>query len=89
MELTPQAIGAYKELLSNPSKHGFSFKPLKDYFEESETVTAKHILFDQLLLSIRVPLPKVVFYILMDEMYGGTIGKDESGYVGYHLKFVD
>lgn len=89
MELNTQAIDAYKQILSNPSQHGFSFKPLKECFEVSDKVTAKHILFEQLIEVIKVPLPKVIFYILMDEMYGFGNGKDEKGNLGYSLKISD
>lgn len=87
MELNPQVIDAYKQILSNPSEHGFDFKPIKDCFEKSEKVTAKHILFNQFIEYIKKPLPKLIFYILMDEIFGVCNGKDESGNLGYHLQF--
>lgn len=86
MELSPQAVDAYKQILFDPSKHGFAFKPVQEYFEQTDKVTAKHILFEQLIAVIKVPLPKVIFYILMDGMYSSTIGKDENGCLGYALK---
>ena len=57
-------------------------------FEKSDKVTAKHILFDQLIEVIKVPLPKVIFYILMDEMFGFGNYKDENGFLGYSLKIA-
>jgi len=88
MVLSTEAVNAYKEILSNPVAHGFSFKPLNECFETSDKVTAKHILFQQFIEQIKKPLPKVIFYILMDEMYSSTIGKDEQGNLGYALTLV-
>ncbi|MCX6216520.1 hypothetical protein [Spirosoma sp.] len=64
------------------------FKPIQECFQPSDKVTAKHLLFEQLISLIKVPLPKVIFYILMDEMYGDTIGKSEDGCAGYALSVV-
>lgn len=87
MTLTPQTIDAYKQILSNPSKHGFNFKPLNECFSKSETVTAQHILFDSYVGYIAKPLPKVVFYIIMQEIHGQPFEKDEKGCLGYRLTF--
>lgn len=89
MELTPALISAYRDIIFNPSKHGLEFKPMKDCFEKSDEVTAKHILHFKFMIYINKPLPKVIFYILMDELFGFGDGKDENGYLGYHLKIVE
>lgn len=88
LTLSNETIDAYKTILSNPLEHGFSFKPLKECFEKSEKVTAKHILFEQLIELIKVPLPKIIFYIIMDEMFGFGNDKDENGFLGYSLKIA-
>lgn len=44
MELSYNAINAYKTLLTNPKNHGFEFKPIQECFEEVEEVTPKHML---------------------------------------------
>lgn len=41
MVLSPETVNAYKELLTNPQKHGLQFKPLHECFEEIEEVTPK------------------------------------------------
>lgn len=36
MVLSHETVNAYKELLTNPQKHGLQFKPLHECFEEIE-----------------------------------------------------
>lgn len=91
MELSYNAINAYKTLLTNPKNHGFEFKPIQECFEEVEEVTPKHILYEQYIEYLKKPLPKVVFYIIMDDLFGNRLGKtDNKGlykyYLGYKLK---
>jgi hypothetical protein len=83
--LCPESVAAYKELLTNPAANGLDIKPIGEYFEASETPTAKHILFEQFIAVIKKPLPKIFFYIIMDEMHP-QCGKDENGFMGYYLK---
>lgn len=89
MELSKESVDAYKELLENPEKYGLEFRPLKECFESSDQVTPKHILFEQYIEYLQKPLPKVIFYIIMDEVYGNLIGrKDEKPKdLGYKLTF--
>lgn len=56
MVLSHETVNAYKELLTNPQKHGLQFKPLHECFEEIEEVTPKHLLFEdnvEALTSVR------------------------------------
>ena len=39
-------------------------------------------------------MPKVIFYIIMDELYGNLTGRamdaeGKSGYLGYKLEFIN
>lgn len=91
MELSYSSIEAYKKLLTNPTNYGFEFKPIQECFEKVEEVTPKHILYEQYMEYLKKPLPKVVFYIVMDELFGDRIGKTgDKGiykcYLGYKLK---
>lgn len=87
MELTPAAIDAYKKLLTSPAEYGFfDYKPIREFFQESEEVTAKHTLAEAYIKHINRPLPKVVLYIIMDEIYGQCVHKDKNGNLGYKLK---
>ena len=90
MNLTPKAVDAYKQLVTNPAEHGFfDYKPLAECFEESEEVTPKHIRFDSYVTYLSRPLPKILFYIIMDEIYGNLIAKDENtGDLGYKVKLI-
>jgi hypothetical protein len=84
MELNKQTIDAYRELLTNPEKHGLPFKALAECFKASDKITAKHIIYGQFINYLKKPLPKVIFYIIMDELFGCD-GKDEKGDLGYKL----
>lgn len=65
------------------------FKPLHECFEEIEEVTPKHLLFEDFANYLQKPLPKVIFYIIMDELYSHLIDKDEKTKdLGYRLKLI-
>lgn len=86
MELNQESIAAYKELITNPAKHGLKdITPLTEFFEKSDKVTAKHILAKAYMDHVARDLPKVILYIVMDEIFGICDGKDEDGLLGYHL----
>jgi hypothetical protein len=97
MQLNEQSVNAYKTILSNPSEHGMDFRPITECFEKSETATAQHILFKQYLEYLQKPLPKIIFYIVMAEIYGAPNGFDQEhrfgnhpnapGCLGFYLKF--
>ena len=86
LTLSPEVIAAYKIIIEEPGKHGFTFRPLKECFEESEIGTAKHILFKEYVDYIEMPLPKVIFYIIMDALFP-VIKTPPIGDYGYPLKF--
>lgn len=89
MVLSPEVVNAYKELLTNPQNSGLSIKPLNECFEETEEVTPNHELFEAFMEYLQKPIPKVIFYIIMNEMYSPLIGRDErTGCVGYRLKLI-
>lgn len=86
MELNVNSVAAYRAILENPTKYGFSFRPITECFDQSEAVIANHILFQS--FHEEVPnLPKIFFYIIMEELYGAPNGKDAQGNLGYHLTF--
>jgi len=84
--LSKEAVNAYKELMTNPQKHGLEIPSLEDCFEETDIATPKHILFADYIKRIDKPLPKVFFYIIMDELYVNKIAKAPNGDFGYKLK---
>jgi hypothetical protein len=88
MELNEHSVSAHRQLLTDPSKFGLSFKPISEYFQPAEKATAKHLLFEQFVNEIEVPLQKVFFYIIMDELYATSIGKADDGCAGYKLSIV-
>lgn len=90
MVLSKETVNAYKECLTNPQQHGLGFKPLSECFEISETATPKHTLYEGFLNYLQRPLPKILFYIIMAELYGDFIDNDPiTGCIGYKLKLVD
>jgi len=92
--LCEESVAAYKELMTNPESHGLTdMKPLKDCFVEVEQATPKHVLYNQYVELIGKPLPKVIFYIVMDEIYGKLIDYTFNalgvhGDLGYKLSIV-
>ena len=84
MTLTPEAVAAYKTLMTKPKENGLDFPPLSEVFEATENATAKHILFQQYIDLIKKPLPKVMFYIIMDELYPQA--KAADGNLGYCIR---
>lgn len=93
--ITPDVINHYKGLLVHPEKYGCTYQPLHEVFVECDGVTPQDILFNQYLNYIKEPLPKVVFYIIMEQeftTYKGVEPKDENGKggrIGYRLKIKE
>jgi len=87
IQLTPETINAYKLCITDPKYQGLPFDAITNCFIKSGNVTAKHELAEAYINHINRPLPKVILYIIMDEIYGQCDGKDEKGNLGYHLKF--
>ena len=98
--LTPQSVALFRSFVEHPEEHkGCNYKPIHECFEKSDTCTPQHILFHQYLAYLRRPLPKVFFYIIMEEIYPELKGNAEvkrdrdgniigGGEIGYHLKCV-
>lgn len=86
--INEETIAAYRTILQNPSQYhaDFNFTPIKDFFIPSETLTAQHILAQEYISHINLCLPKLILYIIMNELFGNPNGKDEDGNLGYYLK---
>ena len=67
--ITPDVIDLYKDLLVHPDKYGCAYQPLHEAFVGCDEVTPQDKLFEQYLNYINKPLPKVVFYIIMQEEF--------------------
>lgn len=90
MILTPQLIESYKELLTNPKEHGLPFEPITEVFEKVDTVTPKHILYVNFMDWFKRDLPKLIFYIIMDDLFADRIDKDPiTSNMGYKLKIKE
>lgn len=85
LTLSPEAVNAYREILENPTKYSMDFKPLSECFQISDVATPKHVLYDHYRKYINKPLPKLIFYIIMDQTYPQLIGKAPNGDLGYKL----
>lgn len=87
IHLTPQTVAIAKDILYS----GFEGKhpAFKNCFEYSDTVTAKHILYEQYVKKTQTVIPKVFIYIVMDQAFGCPILKDEKGNLGYKLKISE
>jgi hypothetical protein len=89
MVLNEATVGMFRSLVLHPEQHGLPFPTLKECFEVATSAKANHLLYeDYLLLIENRPLPKVIFYILMTEVFGPMNGKDEKGNLGYLLSCI-
>lgn len=98
IHLTPQTIAQYKDFLTHPEKYpNCDYKPLHEIFTENDTVTPQDILYQQYIQYINKPLPKFIFYIIMEEEFPQFKDKEPliedelkhnklSGRIGYKLK---
>lgn len=87
MTVTPELIDGYKEILNDPVKFKLPYKPFKECFVESDTITPKHVLAGQYLNYMNnSALNKFIIYILMDDAFGFCHGKAANGDAGYKLK---
>ena len=98
--LTPQTVALFRKFVEHPEEcEGCNFKPIRECFEKSDICTPQHILFNEYIAYLKRPLPKVFFYIIMDEIYHELKGKAESKYdadgnhigggeIGFYLKCV-
>lgn len=60
---------------------------IQQYFIRSEVCTPKHLLFKEFTEKTKwANLPKIIFYILMDELYPRSIAKAPNGDLGYLLE---
>jgi hypothetical protein len=85
MILNEDSIAAYRELIINPSKNGMEFASLSEIFSENSISLPKDLVYSKYIEIIKKPLPKIFFYIIMDEIYKSS--KSENGDLGYLIKF--
>jgi len=79
LTLTPEVI----EYAKNEVK-------VETHFEASDIVIAQHILYNMFLENTKWKgLPKLIFYILLNQTYGLPHLKDADGYLGYALKIIN
>lgn len=88
--LCPETVDAYRKLMTDQKPHGLDMPSLSECFQDSTEGTPKDILFKMYIEKIgNKPLPKVFFYIVMDEIYHDKIIKCTNGDIGYKLKMVE
>lgn len=98
--MTPQTVALFRKFVEHPEEcEGCDYKPIRECFEKSDTCTPQHILFNEYIAYLKRPLPKVFFYIIMDEIYPELKGNAESKYdadgnyigggeIGFYLKCI-
>ncbi len=86
--LTPETQKIASEILIEGKMNGINgpVPPFKQCFNESESVTAKHVLWEDFVKATGCQIPKIFGYLTMDEVFGQCTGKDSQGYAGYHLQ---
>ena len=62
-----------------------TFKPMEELFKRAETAIPKDVLFKQYIEYTQKQFPKIIFYIIMDEVYPQLIAKAPNGDLGYRL----
>ena len=79
--LNSKVVDLYRDFLENPKKNGFEYKPLREVFKETDKYIPQDELYKKYLDYIKKPLPKVIFYIIMREMFEefGGCETDEKG----------
>lgn len=85
MIVSPESVATYKAVMTAPKENGFYFPALSEIFEESKTAIAAHTLFTQYRDLVKCPVPKVFFYIVMNDLY--KQGWAECGNGGYYVSF--
>lgn len=89
IRLDGPTIALFKSFLMEPEKYGCNYKPMRECFVEADEYTPQHILFQQYVDYLQKPLPKVIFYIIMREVYPEYFGKqNDKGDLGYKLKLI-
>lgn len=84
MELTPQLIEAFKVKMNDPAARG-DHRLMKDCIVAADEPTDNSEMFD--LIQTDFPnLPKLVFYIIMDETY--PMAKTAQGTIGHMAKYI-
>jgi hypothetical protein len=89
MELNTESVKAYTTILKDPKAQGLPMRPLAECFEDADVATPKHLLFEDYKKEVGNNLPKVFFYIIMDQEYPTKIAKAPSGELGYLLRFKE
>lgn len=85
LNLTPDVVDGYQEILMHPQDHGFDFAPLDQVMIPADEYFDNSALFKLYVAYIGVPLPKIIFYIIMNRMYGP--GPTPQHTIGYKVKF--
>lgn len=98
--MTPESVALFRKFVEHPEEfEGCDYKSIRECFEKSDVCTPQHILFNQYIAYLKRPLPKFMFYIIMDEIFPELKGKAESvhdeegnhisgGEYGFYLKCV-
>lgn len=87
MDLNTSAVEAHFTLMTKPREHGLPMRSIDECFIKTETVTAKHLLFGEYLAEQPL-IEKIMFYIMMEQIYGPGDGNDQKGDLGWNLRFV-
>lgn len=76
LQLTPEVVAfATKEV------------DIQQYYEPAEAATPKHLMYNDFIEKTKWKgLPKVLYYIIMDQAFFAQIAKAASGDLGYKLK---
>lgn len=78
IQMTQETVNLYKDFLLNPEKYKCTYKPLSECFEKSDKYIPQDKLFDDYITYIKKPLPKFMFYIIMEDVFGEYGGCEQT-----------
>lgn len=88
ISINPRTIKLYTLMICEPNKFDIDILPLKDVLIKSDQLIPNDLLYKQYLDYIAPrPLPKLIFYIIMRDVFGDprVDSNSENKNAGYYL----
>jgi len=88
LTITPDVINSYKLLLTKPEEYGLDFPAITTCLIKSDVPTEKSELVKSYLTYINRSIPKVIMYIIIDQIFPENCGIYTNNRMCYYLKFI-
>lgn len=86
--ITAQTVKQHRDMMLTPKEVGLKFPSLIECFEDSKKITPKAVLYEQYTEKVGRLIPKIYFYMIMDQVYYSRGGKTPDGLLGYKLQLI-